>query len=313
MFKLSIIVPCYNEGENIPSLYDKINTVCAPYDWELLLVDDGSTDGTRGAVEKLRAQNPRVHVISFVKNYGHQAALRAGLRAAQGDYIVSMDADLQHPPEAIPAMIEKAREGFSIINMVHDDKQPGFLKDFYSRAFYRVFSIATGVRFDYRASDFRLIDRKVQQVINMLPERGLFLRALLLHLGFPLTTLKYHLQPRFRGRPAYTFGKSLALAINALFSFSTFPIRFLFISGFVIALLAFCYGLVHVVLRIFTDQNLPGFTDIVASVLFLGGINLIMLSVISKYMQVILDQLKQRPEYLIDPTKSDLLDPANRR
>ncbi|MDY0060068.1 MAG: glycosyltransferase family 2 protein [Myxococcota bacterium] len=305
--RLSIVVPCYNEELNLPLLYTRLTAACGDHERELLFVDDASTDGTLATIRGLQQQDPTVRVISFVQNSGHQAALRAGLRHARGDLVISLDADLQHPPESIPAMIAQAAAGHDVVTMAHEEPQPGLFKQLLSHGFYRLFSTLSGVRLNPDASDFRLVTARVQQVINAMPEHNLFFRAVIPNLGFPQTTLTYNLGRRHAGKPAYTFKKSLTLALDALFAFSTFPIHLLLLGGIGMAVLAFLYGLVNVAFRLFTDINVPGFTDIVASVLFLGGMNLIMLSVISKYLIIIINHLKQRPEYVIDTNKSDPL------
>jgi dolichol-phosphate mannosyltransferase len=308
---VSIIVACHNEADNLPDLHRRIEAACQSFEWELVLVNDGSADDTVGAVRKLQAQDKRVRLISFSRNCGQQAALRAGLRAANGDVAVTMDADLQHPPESIPDMVARAREGADIVVMVHDEPQRGFCKELLSRWFYRLYSALTGVRFHHRASDFRLVSRRVLGIINRFPERNLFLRASLLTLGFPVVYQKYRLGTRQKGTPSYTLGKSISLATDALFNTSTIPIRLLFFAGLGIAGAAFLYGMINVILRLVTDLSVPGYTDIIASVLFLGGLNLIMLSVVAKYVQVVLEHVQQRPEYLIDERNSD--PPADNR
>ncbi len=309
--RLSVVIPCFNEASNIPHLYKRVTAACAGFDYELIFVDDGSSDGTAAAVKDLRDGNPRVHLISFIKNFGAQAASRAGLRFARGDLIVTMDADLQHPPEAIPAMVQKAAEGFDIVLMARDRAHSGLIKGAFSRFFYSLLSAVSGVKFDHRVSEFRLVSRKVQRVLNMMPERNLFMRALLPNMGFPYTVLTYSLGRRYAGKPGYTFGKLVTLAIDAMFSFSIVPIRALFGAGLLIATGSFIYGIIEIYNKLFTTKNPPGFTDIVASVLFLGGLNLVMLAVIAKYTQIILEQVKKRPEYIIDPLKSDLHDSSD--
>lgn len=302
---VSIIAPCFNEAENIRAFYERVKLSCKDFDHEIVMVNDGSTDSTLQAMLEIRESDPAVRIVSFLKNCGHQAALRAGFRHARGDFVVTLDADLQHPPEKIPTMLQRAQEGNDVIVMVHDEPQQGFFKNFFSRSFYRVFSLLSGVKIDHRASDFRLVSRRVVDIINGLPEHNLFFRALIPHLGFPVHYENYPLGSRYRGAPGYTLRKSMMLAVDALFAFSTLPIRILFLAGLVIAILAFGYGIVNVGFKLFTDLNVPGYTDIVASVLFLGGLNLVMLSVIGKYLQVLLDHIKQRPEYLIDTSRSD--------
>lgn len=310
---LSIVIPCYNEAPNIPFLHERVAAACADLDYELIFVNDGSADGTADAVKSLQKGNPRVHLISFVKNFGAQAASRAGLRFARGKFIVTMDADLQHPPEIIPSMVRKAAEGFDIVLMARDRTHFGLLKSLFSRLFYSLLSVVSGVKLDHRISEFRLVSRKVQRVLNMMPERNLFVRGLLPNMGFPHTVLAYSLGKQHAGKPAYTFRKLLSLAVDAIFAFSILPIRALFVAGLLIAGGSFVYGVIEIYNKLFTNRNPPGFTDVVVSVLFLGGLNLVMLAVIGKYTSVILEQVKRRPEYIIDPLKGDLHDSSDGR
>ncbi len=302
--KLSLVIPAFNEALALPQLFVRIEAAVSLFDYEVILVDDGSADASADIVIKATQKNPRIKLLKLQKNCGHQLALRAGLSAAQGDYCITLDADGQHPPESIPLMIDAAKEGHDVVVMVHDGKQMGFLKEFWSRNFYRIFSRLTGVALHRHESDFRLVSRRVLTIINQLPERNVFLRGLLPTLGFSLCRKYYSLGNRFSGTARYTFGASLKLAIEAIFSFSTMPIRMLFSFGFFIAALSFAYGAFNIYCKFFTKINLPGFTDIIASILFLGGLNLIMLSVIAKYLQIVVDHLKKRPEYLIDTQKS---------
>jgi polyisoprenyl-phosphate glycosyltransferase len=309
MSVLSIVIPCFNESGNIKPLFEEIARACAGIDFEIVFINDGSTDQTASIIQELKKNNPCIRLISFVANSGHQAALRAGIRHAQGDFIVMLDADLQHPPELIPQMLKKAQEGFDCVAMVHRARQKGLFKNTFSSIFYRLFGAASGVDIHTGASDFRIISKRVQLVLNALPERHLFLRGLLPALGFSTCYIEYVVRPRKWGRPAYTFQKSFSMGLDAIFNFSSFPITFFFYFGMIVACAAFGYGITNVVLRLTTNLNLPGYTDIIASVLFLCGLILIMLGIIGKYLQVVLDHLKGRPEYLIDRTKSDPLDP----
>ncbi|MFH1759657.1 MAG: glycosyltransferase family 2 protein, partial [bacterium] len=271
--KISLIIPCFNEAENIQPLYREIIRYCADLDMEIIFINDASTDETADKIHDLNQKDNRVRILSFEKNQGHQIALRAGIEYAAGDYIIMLDADLQHPPRYIPEMVKKAGQGFDIVNMVHSQAQSGFLKSFLSRNFYRFFSAVTEVQLTPGVSDFRLITARVQKIIKMLPERNLFLRAILPYLGFKCVLLDYMLQKRHSGRPAYTLGKSFAMGKEAIFNFSTFPIKFFFHLGIIVAFMAFIYGLVNVVLKFITDWSVPGYTDIIASVLFLCGLN----------------------------------------
>jgi dolichol-phosphate mannosyltransferase len=286
-------------AENADALADFISGF--PPGSELLIVDDGSTDRTCEEVGLLAERDPAVRLVRFVRNAGHQNALRAGYRAARGRYVATLDADLQHPPELLPAMLAKAEEGFDVVQMVREGSQPGFLKELFSRAFYRVFNWLSEVPIQPHASDFRLVSRAVCDVLNALPERHLIVRAILPYLGFRTAALPYRLGERLHGRASFGFRQSWRLGSDALFGFSTVPLKLAMRLGFVISALAFLYGLYNVAAKFLSDRNVPGYTDLIASTLFLGGLILVYLGILGRYILVILDHLKRRPEYLIAP------------
>jgi glycosyltransferase involved in cell wall biosynthesis len=303
--RLSVIVPCYNEEANIRPLYAGVCAACSGQTYELIFVDDGSSDRTCGEVDLLAAGDPCVRLIRFVRNAGHQNALRAGYRAARGRFIATLDADLQHPPDLLPAMLAKAEEGFDVVQMVRQGSQAGFAKDLLSRSFYRVFNWLSEVPIQPQASDFRLVSRAVCDVLNALPERNLIVRAILPYLGFRAASLPYRLGERLHGRASFGFRQSWRFGSDALFGFSTVPLRLAMRLGLIISALAFFYGIYNVAAKIFTDRNVPGYTDLIASILFLGGILLVYMGILGRYILVILDHLKRRPEYLLAPDTVD--------
>jgi dolichol-phosphate mannosyltransferase len=297
--RLSVILPCFNEAANIHPLYSSIRGACEGIALEFIFVDDGSSDRTCEEVELLAARDPSVRLIRFVRNAGHQNAIRAGYRAARGHYVATLDADLQHPPALLPAMLAKAREGFDVVQMVREGAQDGFLKDLSSRAFYRIYNWLSEVPMQPQASDFRLVTRAVCDALNILPERQLIVRAILPYLGFRTASLPYRLGERLHGQASFSFRKSLHMGSEALFSFSGVPLKMAMRMGFAISVLAFLYGSYNVAAKFFSDRNVPGYTDVIASILFLGGVILIYLGIIGRYILVILDHLKRRPEYVV--------------
>jgi glycosyltransferase involved in cell wall biosynthesis len=297
--RLSLILPCFNEAANIRPLYASIRGACEGIPLELIFVDDASTDGTCAEVDLLAALDPRVRLIRFVRNAGHQNALRAGYRAARGQYVATLDADLQHPPALLPAMLAKAQEGYDVVQMVREGAQTGFVKEICSRAFYRIYNWLSEVPIQPQASDFRLVSRAVCDALNTLPERQLIVRAILPYLGFRTASLPYRLGERLHGQASFSFSKSLHLGSEALFGFSVVPLKLAMRLGLLISVLAFIYGIYNVGAKFFTDRNVPGYTDLIASVLFLGGVILLYLGIIGRYILVILDHLKRRPEYVI--------------
>lgn len=319
--RLTVILPCYNEEKNIRLVHEAIASACAGIPLEILFVDDGSSDRTCEEVNLLAGRDPCVRLIRFVRNAGHQHAIRAGYRAARGRFIATLDADLQHPPELLPAMLAKAEAGFEVVQMEREGAQPGMFKDLLSRVFYKVFNSLSEVPIPAQVSDFRLVTRTVCDVLNALPERNLIVRAILPHLGFRAATLPYRLGERIHGRAGYSFRKSLHLGSDALFGFSAVPLKLAMRIGLVISALAFLYGIYNVGAKFLTDRNVPGYTDLIASTLFLGGLILVYLGILGRYILVILDHLKRRPEYLVAPDQelpeprhapaSSLLRPTN--
>jgi glycosyltransferase involved in cell wall biosynthesis len=297
--ELSVVLPCFNEAANIAALYRKVAAASAGLDREIIFVDDGSADSTAEEVEKLRLGDASVRLLRFVRNAGHQNALRAGYRAARGALVLTMDSDLQHPADLIPAMVAKAREGFDVVQMVRQGSQKGFFKDLFSRAFYKLFNSLSDVPIVEQASDFRLVSRYVCDVLNALPERNLVVRAILPYLGFKTGCIEFAVGERAAGQAAYSLKKSWDLGAQALFNFSALPLKLAMRVGLLISALAFAYGLYNVGAKIFTDRNVPGYTDLIASTLFLGGLILVYLGILGRYILVILDHLKKRPEYLV--------------
>ncbi|MFC1584825.1 glycosyltransferase family 2 protein [Fibrobacterota bacterium] len=296
--EISIILPCYNEEQNVSKIAGEIKSSCRGLDYELLFVDDGSRDGTLREIEKLQSADDAIRRISFIKNQGHQTAIRAGIKSARGNYIITMDADLQHPPACLPVMVEKAREGYEVVTMIRDSKQSGFIKNLCSKYFYLFFNKISDTPIIPNSSDFRLMKRNVADILNALPERNLVLRIILPVLGFSTAHLHFTPGKRYSGSQSYTFARSFTLASQSIFNFTTFPLDIGFKLGLSISILAFMYGLIAIYARLFTDNYVPGYTDIIASVLFLGGIILIYLGILGKYMAVLIDHVKNRPEYI---------------
>jgi glycosyltransferase involved in cell wall biosynthesis len=297
---LSVVVPCHNEAVGLRNLHAAVAAALDGVDFELILVDDASVDGTAELAGQIASADARVRPLRLLRNSGQQAALRAGLRAARGAFVATLDADLEHPPERLRDMLAKAREGFDVVQMVRRGRQPGFFKNLWSRLFYRLFNAIVETPLPPGASDFRVLSRRVCEVINGLPERRLFLRALLPQLGFPTCLLEYDPGPARPGQPAFTFGKSLRLGVEAVFAHSTLPLRWAMRVGLLMAMLAFAYAAYNVGAKFFGDGNVPGYTDLIGSVLLLGGLILLYLGILGRYMLVILDHLKNRPEYLVE-------------
>ena len=300
-FSVSVVIPCFNEKDNIDILYRHLSIVLEAYpDYELIFVDDGSTDDTLETIRSVAEKDPRVRYISLSRNFGHQYALKAGLDHAGGDCVISMDADMQHPPELIPAMIEKWREGYEVVNTIRgDQKSLSASKKLSSGLFYFIINRLSSVEIKPGIADFRLLDRKVVDALKQFSENHVFLRGLIPWMGFRQTSVHFEPADRHKGTTKYTFTRMLRLALDGITSFSSRPLYLSISVGSIIAGIAFLYGIYAVYVHLFTDDALPGWTSITASVLFIGGIQLIMLGIIGIYLGKLFIENKKRPNYII--------------
>jgi polyisoprenyl-phosphate glycosyltransferase len=300
--RLVVVIPVHNEAANIGPLAERLQAAAAhlpAWDTELLFVDDGSTDDSIRRLDELRDRGLPVGYLALSRNFGQQAALQAGLDAADGDAAITMDADLQHPPEEIGRMIEAHESGADVVQMVRERAADG-QKGFFSRLFYRIFKLAAHTEIVPDAADFRLLSRRVLEVLRRIPEREKFLRALIPSLGFRQVVLPFTEGPRAGGMPSYGFRQSLRLAGRALFDFSTVPLHFVFWFGTGLALISFVFGVGHVLWKLIAWQKVvPGFTDLIVAILFLSGCILALMGIISRYLILTLEQLRGRPAFII--------------
>ncbi len=299
---LSVILPAHNESANVMPMYEALLNVLGGADlesFEIIFVDDGSTDGTVESVLSLCGRDSRVKLVELFRNFGHQIALTAGMAHATGDVIVTMDADLQHPPATILAMLAKYREGNDVVYGKRLGGQRGFIKRLCSSLFYYAFRKATGLRIENNVSDYRLMSKQVVDVLNGMRETNRFLRGMTPWIGGRSAVVEYDLQQRQHCAPSYSFGRSMALATTGMLSFSTLPLTLIFIAGFVLSAMSFAYGLYLVLHKILIGTAVPGYTDIIASVLFLGGIQLLSLGIIGKFIAILLDEVRGRPNYIV--------------
>lgn len=299
---LSIVIPSFNEAENIPLVVDEVSKVIpAGFDYELLFVDDGSNDSSPLVLKKLAGENARVKFLFLSRNFGHQHALKAGLDYAKGDAVICMDGDLQHPPAIIPVMIEKWwKESYDVVYTIRkEDKELSFLKRKTSALFYRLMNAFTDIELKQGAADFRLIDRKLVEEIKRMNDPFLFIRGLIPWMGFKQFELEYQPGKRLHGVTKYTFRKMFRFAINGITSFSIKPLRFAVFMGFFISLLSFVYGVYAIAIFWFDDRAISGWASMITSVVFLGGLQLIILGIIGEYIGKIYVQLKNRPTYIV--------------
>lgn len=302
--KISLIVPCFNEEEGL-STFNKelIRVLPETYLYEIIYVNDGSSDNTLQVILALAKENPAIKYISFSRNFGHQNALKAGYDFASGDCAISLDADLQHPPDVIPALIGKWEEGYEIINTIRIDHDSiSVKKKFSSRFFYQLMRRLSDVNIENGMADFRLVDKKVLKQLKLFNENFLFFRGLIPWMGFRQINVEFKAAERFAGTTKYTLKKMIKFAATGVTAFSVKPLKLSIYFGSVIALLSFIYGLYAAYIHLFTDLAITGWTSVILSVLFVGGINLLMLGIIGEYLGKLFIENKRRPNYLISET-----------
>ena len=303
IIEISIILPVYNEEANIRLLYDRISSAMSMDEakYEVIFIDDGSSDASFNVLEQLGAKDCRVKAVSFSRNFGHMAALSAGLDYARGQAVITMDADLQHPPEVIPELIRRWKNGSLVVGTIRKDSVcVGRLKRYTSRAFYWLMNRIASVKIPPNAADFRLLDRKVVDVLKKMNERGWFLRGLVGWVGFHPEYVEYQAGPRQAGKSAYPMSKMLSFALDGITSFSSFPLRLATYCGFVVTFFAFLYILYAICVRLFTSRAMPGWASVLIAVLFLGGVQLVFLGIIGEYLSRVFEGTKARPLYIVE-------------
>ena len=297
----SVVIPVFNEEENLELLHHRLSKVLqhSCEDYEIILVDDSSSDNSLQVMMRLRKSNSRVKVISFSRNFGHQMAITAGIDYSSGDAVIVMDADLQDPPEVVPQLIEKWREGYDTVYAIRESRKDPLLKRAIAFVFYRLFKRMSEVDMPVDAGDFRLMSRRVVDILRSMPERNRYLRGLASWVGFNRASISFARDERHRGEKKYTFWKSARLAIDGITSFSHFPLRLVTNLGLVVSLAGFLYGAIIIILGLFFGRVVPGWTTLMAAVIFLGGIQLIVVGVVGEYIGRIYIEVQRRPLYLI--------------
>lgn len=299
---LTIIIPVYNEDVNIERVIIEIGKQDLGLPYEILFVNDGSIDNTKDTLQQLSKKYPEVNYLNFVKNFGHQIALKAGLDYANGDVTICMDGDMQHPPHLLPTLLNKWREGSDIVVTKRLDHQSiGYFKKLSSRLFYYIINKLSNIPISYGEADFRLMDKKVVAVFRKINEPDLFLRGLTRWVGFQVAEVTFTAEERFAGQSKYTFSKMFSLAINGILSFSTKPLLASIYIGLGCALssiIVFIYALVSYL----SGNVIPGWTSTLIIITFFSGIQLLVLGVISLYLAKLFMQVKNRPLYIVGET-----------
>jgi dolichol-phosphate mannosyltransferase len=302
---ISIILPCYNEGANLGEVYGRLSAVMRSLteDYEIIFIDDGSTDETQAELARLAESDHRVKAIGFSRNFGHQAAISAGLDYARGEAVIMMDADLQHPPELIPLLVEKWRQGFEVVNTTRNDP-PDIprMKKFSARLFYRLINTFSDITIPENSADFRLLDGKVADEFRSLKEGSRFVRGLVSWVGFRQCFVPYDASQRHAGKSKYTFTRMVRFGLEGITSFSVHPLQIATLIGAAVSVLSFLYAAYAVSIRLFTDQAVPGWASVLVALLFLSGVQLLSLGVIGIYLGKVWMEVKSRPNYVIRST-----------
>lgn len=299
---LSVVVPMYNEERNVVAFFERVSGVLSATgaSWEIVCVNDGSRDNTLAALVALHQRDARVKVIDLSRNFGKEVALTAGLDHAAGDAVIPIDADLQDPPELIPELMAKWREGFDVVNATRRTRAgESWTKKASARAFYRGLGGMTSIAIPRDTGDFRLISRPAIDALKRLPERNRFMKGLFAWVGFRQATVYYDRQARHAGASKWSYWRLWNLALDGVTSFSSWPLRIWSYIGALIALLSFVYASFLVLRTIVQGIDVPGYASTLVVVLFIGGIQLIGLGVIGEYLGRVFEEVKQRPMYLI--------------
>jgi dolichol-phosphate mannosyltransferase len=296
---LTVVAPVYNEEATIEEFYTRVSAALEGLEYELVLVDDGSSDTSPAILDRLADADPRIRVVFLSRNFGHQTALTAGLDHARGDAVVMLDADLQDPPELIPRMLDHWRAGCDVVYAVREQREgESRFKLATAKWFYKLFDKLAQVELEHNSGDFRLLDRQALDALLSMRERNRFLRGMTVWVGYTQAAVPYKRDPRYAGETKYTLSRMLKFSLDAISSFSHRPLQLATLFGFVISTLAFIAIPVVVVLRVL-GSYLPGFSSLTIAVLLLGGIQLIAIGIIGEYVGRIYDEVKGRPLYLV--------------
>jgi glycosyltransferase involved in cell wall biosynthesis len=298
----SIVIPIHDEVECLPELIERLAELMEKLDGscEVLLVDDGSRDDSYRVMISAHENDPRLRVIQLSRNFGHQAALTAGLDHARGDAVIVMDADLQDPPEVIVDMVSRWREGFEVVHAVRNERRgEGAMKRATASAYYRVLRHLTDVDIPANVGDFRLVDRRALDAFLSLRESNRYVRGLFAWIGFRQTEVSYTREPRFAGKTKYPRRRMMKLAFDGIVSFSTTPLRVALRIGFVLSVLSIVAGIVAMILKLTGALLVPGWASLIVAITFLGGLQLSTIGILGEYIARIHDEVRARPLYVV--------------
>lgn len=304
--KISLIIPFLNEEENLPILYERCTKVFQSLQEtaEFVFIDDGSSDGSLRWVKQTAEQDPSVKYIQLSRNFGHQRAITAGMNFCTGDAAIIIDADLQDPPEVIPELISKWKEGYEVVHAVRSERKgESGLKKLLAHMFYRLLSLITEVKMTVDAGDFRLLDRKAIDALNSMPEQHRYMRGLAAWIGFRQTSVEYVRDARHAGVTKYPLIKSIALALNAITSFSGTPLRFIIYLGTLLCTLSIGIGIYLCIVWNFVQNTPPahaGTTYLTLAIFFVSGLQMLCMGILGQYIRRVFDEIKERPLYLIN-------------
>jgi glycosyltransferase involved in cell wall biosynthesis len=301
--EISVIIPIYNEEKNISPLYMRVKKVISDISTshELLFVNDGSADNSLQLIRELAKTDSSVKFINFSRNFGHQIAVTAGIDKCLGKHIVIIDADLQDPPELIVEMQKKMSEGYEVVYARRRTRVgESFLKKFTAKMFYRILSKITSVKIPLDTGDFRIMDRKIVDVLKEMPEQQKFLRGQISWAGFRQTYIEYDRDQRNAGETGYTYKKMIRFALDGITGFSNLPLKFATIAGFIVSGVTFLVSLYALYARFVSKDFVPGWTSLILAVLFIGGVQLICIGIIGEYMSRLSANVRKRPLYIVD-------------
>ena len=306
---ISIVIPLLNEDGNVMVLYKSLLPVVEKIstDYEIIFVDDGSKDNSFDIINEICSQNERVLGISLSRNFGHQIALAAGMEHSSGEVVVTLDADMQHPPEIILDLYKKYTEGYDIVNTIRTETaDSGAFKKISSRYFYKIINKLSDIHIEPSSADFRLMNRKTVNAFLQLKEKDRFTRGLISWMGFKQAQVEYTSPNRFSGKTKYSIFKMFRFAADGITSFSAKPLRISFFAGLIVSFAGLLYA-IYAVIQYFGGKTIPGWTSILVSVLIIGGIQLISIGIIGEYLARVFNEAKNRPMYLVKQYSSGRL------